>query len=97
MTCRVVRLRPSPEQGDTLLVGGRPAVVLCLLRRMTAGTAAPARCAHDPPCSRCAAPLRYDDPARQWCCSGCGMVFDGPALAELARELEDGEPQEATH
>ena len=25
-----------------------------------------------------------------------GWLFDGPALAELARELEDGEPQEAT-
>ena len=50
MTCRVVRLRPAPEQGATLLVGGRPAVVLCLLRRVTAGKASSARCAHDPPC-----------------------------------------------
>ena len=51
-------MRPAPELGDTLLVNGRPAVVVALLpgRHRHEATA---RCAYDLPCEWCGTPLSY--------------------------------------
>ena len=64
-----VLMRPTPEPGDTLLVDGRPAVVVALLpgRHRRDATA---RYAHDLPCSRCGAPLGYCTALQWWRCSG---------------------------
>ena len=60
MTIRVVRLTPAPDPGDTLLIDGRPAVVLVRLPAKP-GRQPAVRITADLPCGTCeAAPLRYD-------------------------------------
>ena len=85
MTIGVVFMRPAPELGDTLLVAGRPAVVVTLLlgRHRHEGTA---RYAYDLPCGRCGTPLSYNAAHQWWRCSGCRVFYGHEALAELARE-----------
>ena len=84
VTIGAVLMRPTPELGDTLLVAGRPAVVVSLLpgRRRHEVTA---RCAYDLPCSRCGTPLSYNAAHRCWRCSGCRVFYGHDSLAELAR------------
>ena len=88
VTIGAVLMRPTPELGDTLLVAGRPAVVVSLLpgRRRHEVTA---RCAYDLPCGRCGTPLSYNAAhrcARCWRrCSGCRVFYGHHSLAELAR------------
>ena len=50
VTIGKVFIRPAPEFGDTLLVDGRPAVVVSLLPGRHRHEA---RCAYDLPCGRC--------------------------------------------
>ena len=77
-----VLIRPAPELGDTLLVNGRPAVVVELLpdRRRREATA---RYAHDLPCSRCGAALGYCATLKWWRCSGCYRIYGRRALTEM--------------
>ena len=80
----VVVIRPAPELGDTLLVDGRPAVVVALLpgRHRHEVTA---RCAYDLPCDRCGTPLSYSGMCQSWRCSGCRVFYGHRTLAKLAR------------
>ena len=79
-----VFIRPAPELGDTLLVNGRPAVVVALLpgRHRHEATA---RCAYDLPCERCGTPLSYSGAHQGWRCVGCRVFYGHSSLAELAR------------
>ena len=79
-----VVMRPAPELGDTLLVDGRPAVVMSLLpgRHRHEVTA---RYAYDLPCGRCGTPLSYSGVHRSWRCDGCRASYGHGALAKLAR------------
>ena len=79
-----VFMRPAPELGDTLLVYGRPAVVVALLpgRHRHQATV---RCAYDLPCDRCGTPLSYSGAHQGWRCDGCRVFYGHGALAELAR------------
>ena len=79
-----VLMRPAPELGDTLLVAGRPAVVVALLpgRHRHQATA---RCAYDLPCDRCGVPLSYSGAHQLWRCDGCDVAYGRAALAKLAR------------
>ena len=86
VTDGVVFIRPAPELGDTLLVDGRPAVVVSLLPGRWRHEAT-ARCAYDLPCSRCGAPLGYSVLIQRWWCNGCRAAYGRDALAELARAL----------
>ena len=81
MPVGVVFIRPVPELGDTLLVDGRPAVVVSLLpcRRRYEATA---RYAYDLPCSRCGAPLGCSVLIQRWWCNGCRVTYGRDALAE---------------
>ena len=78
-------MRPAPELGDTLLVDGRPAVVVSLLpgRHRHEVTA---RYAYDLPCGRCGTPLSYSAVHQSWWCRGCRVFYGHETLAELARE-----------
>ena len=78
-----VVMRPAPELGDTLLVDGRPAVVVALLpgRHRHQVTA---RCAYDLPCGQCGTPLSYNGGHQWWQCSGCRVFYGHAALARLA-------------
>ena len=92
MVTRVVSLTPTPDPGDTLLLDGRPAVVLHLLPKLP-GRRPAVRAAFDLPCGACDTPLTYDAPWRRWWCPSCkyAMVYDREALAALAREhVRDG-------
>ena len=84
MTIGVVCLYPAPELGDTLLVDGRPAVVVTLLP--SGHRQATARYAYDLPCGQCETPLNYSAAHRCWRCSGCRVVYGHDALVDLARE-----------
>ena len=83
VTIGVVNMRPAPELGDTLLVEGRPAVVVSLLPDRHRHEA---RYAYDLPCGRCGTPLSYSVAHQWWRCSVCRVVYGHNALAELARE-----------
>ena len=61
MVTRVVSLTPAPDPGDTLLLDGRPAVVLHLLPKLP-GRRPDVRAAFDLPCGACDTPLTYDAP-----------------------------------
>ena len=74
---------PAPELGDTLLVDGRPAVVVALLRGRH-WREVTARCAYDPPCDRCGVPLSYSGAHQTWRCVGCDVSYGHAALARLA-------------
>lgn len=91
MTTRVVSLTPAPDPGDTLLIGGRPVVVLHRLPKVS-GREPAARVTADLPCGACeAAPLRYDALRRRWRCPACRQAYDREALADLIREhVADG-------
>ena len=91
MVTRVVSLTPAPDPGDTLLLDGRPAVVLHLLPKLP-GRRPAVRAAFDLPCGACDTPLTYDAPWRRWWCPSCkyAMVYDREALAALAREHVSG-------
>ena len=82
------RIRPVPELGDTLLVDGRPAVVVSLLpcRRRHEATA---RYAYDLPCSRCGAPRGYSVLIQRWWCNGCRVAYGRDALAEAGARMAD--------
>lgn len=87
----MVSIAPAPDPGDTLLIDGRPAVVLARLPA-TPGRKPAVRVTVDLPCGACeAAPLRYDAPRRRWWCPECRQAYDRAALADLAREhVADG-------
>ena len=91
MTARVVSVTPAPDPGDTLLIDGRPAVVLYRLPAVP-GRPPAARVTADLPCGTCeAGPLRYDALRRRWRCPSCRTAYDAAALADLAREhVADG-------
>ena len=78
-----VLMHPPPELGDTLLVAGRPAVVVALLpgrhRHQTT-----TRCAYELPCDRCGVSLSYSGVHQTWRCVGCGRSYGRAALAKLA-------------
>ena len=84
VTGGTVLIRPAPELGDTLLVDGRPAVVVELLpgRHRRDATA---RYAYDLSCSRCNAALDYCTALQWWRCSGCGRIYGRPALTRMVR------------
>lgn len=76
----------EPDPGDTLLIDGRPVVVLARLPA-TPGRKPAVRVTADLPCGACeAAPLRYDAQRRRWWCPECRRAYDREALADLARE-----------
>ena len=83
--------RGESDPGDTLLLDGRPAVVLHLLPKLP-GRRPAVRAAFDLPCGACDTPLTYDAPWRRWWCPSCkyAMVYDREALAALAREHVSG-------
>ena len=91
MTARVVSVTPAPDPGDTLLLDGRPHMVLHRLPKLP-GRRSAVRVTDDLPCGACeAAPLRYDAPRRRWWCPSCRMAYDRAALADLAGEhVADG-------
>lgn len=91
MTTRVVWMTPAPDLGDTLLHGGRPAVVIHLLPERARRPNA-CRVAFDPPCRACkGGPLRYDALRRGWECRSCRNRPERAALAAWAREhVADG-------
>ena len=70
MTTRVVPVASRTAAGDTVMVGGRCAVVLHLLPRL-AGRPPSARVTHEPPCRLCKTPLQWQSPAHGWRCSAC--------------------------
>ena len=79
-----VLLHPIPELGDTLLVDGRPAVVVALLPGRQRGETR-ARYAHDMTCSRCGAVLGYCATLQWWRCGGCGRIYGRYALTRMVR------------
>ncbi len=81
MTTRVVSLTPTPDPGDTLLLDGRPTVVLYRLP----GRNPPVRVTGDLPCGTCQSPVRYDAVRCRWWCPSCRVPYDRTALADLAR------------
>ena len=90
MTTHVAPVPPQARPGDTVLVDGRPEVVLRLLPHLR-GRPPAARLTADLPCGTCEEPLSYDALRRQWRCSECRSTYAGEALAELAREhVRDG-------
>jgi len=89
MTTRVVPV-PRCEPGDTVMVDGRPHLVLFHLPRL-AGRPLAARVTHDPPCRLCEAPLRWELPRRTWCCPDCHDTPTREHLQEWCREhVADG-------
>ena len=76
MTTRVVSLTPTPDPGDTLLLDGRPTVVLYRLP----GRNPPVRVTGDLPCGTCQAPVRYDTSRCQWWCPSCSRLCWRPLL-----------------
>ena len=90
MTTRVVSFDRPPDPGDTLLVDGKPHVVLFRLPKLP-GRQPAVRVTPDLPCGACEQPLCYDAPARRWRCSGCRTRYDRTALFDLVTEhLQDG-------
>ncbi|MCY4482823.1 MAG: hypothetical protein OXC12_08115 [Spirochaetaceae bacterium] len=90
MTTHVAPVPPQARPGDTVLVDGRPEVVLRLLPHLR-GRPPAARLTSDLPCGTCEEPLSYDALRRQWRCSECRSTYDGEALGELVREhVRDG-------
>ena len=87
MVTRVVPVRARAAIGDTVMVHGRPAVVVELLPREP-GRARAARVTHDPPCRACERSLQYEVPRRRWRCPSCNTVFAPASLAAVCREAE---------
>ncbi|MDE0227786.1 MAG: hypothetical protein OXJ62_02895 [Spirochaetaceae bacterium] len=81
-------MAPRTAAGDTVMVDGRPTVVLHLLPRL-AGRPRSARVTNKPPCRRCEAPLHWQLPERRWRCSVCSDTPSTEQLAEWAREHGD--------
>ena len=84
MTSRVVNLRAEPNLGDSVLIEGRPYVVLDRLPRLP-GRPPAARVTPDLPCRFCEEPLLYNgtrsslEPGQPeealWWCSSCRRVY----------------------
>lgn len=90
MTTEVAAVLPQARPGDTVLVEGRPMLVLHLLPHHR-GQPTAARLTSDLPCGTCEGPLRYDVLRRRWRCSECQTTYDGDTLADLVREhIRDG-------
>ena len=85
MTFRVVHLVPAPEPGDSVLVDGRPHVVVSLLSHHARRRPA-ARVSPDLPCGVCDTALEYDPPRGQWWCPLCRTGYDRETLAGLVAE-----------
>ena len=83
MTFRVVLLVPAPEPGDSVLVDGRPHVVVALLPHQATRRPA-ARVSPDLPCGVCDTALEYDPTRGHWWCPVCRTGYDREALADLA-------------
>ena len=87
MVTRVVPVRARAVVGDTVMVHGRPAVVVDLLPREP-GRARTARVTHDPPCRACERRLQYELPHRRWRCPGCHTIYAPASLAAACRAAE---------
>ena len=83
MTTHVAPVLPRARPDDTVLVDGRPEVVLHLLPHLH-GRPPAARPTADLPCGTCEEPLRYDALRRRWRCPSVG-TYDREALADLVR------------
>jgi hypothetical protein len=82
MTFRVVHLFPAPEPGDSVLIDGRPHVVVSLLSYHAQRRPA-ARVSPDLPCRVCKTTLEYDPSRGHWWCRDCRTEYDQKALADL--------------
>jgi ribosomal protein L37AE/L43A len=98
MVTRVVPVRARAVVGDTVMVRGRPAVVVDLLPREP-GRSRTARVTHNPPCRACERRLQYEALHRRWRCPGCHTSYAPVALAAVcqqaersARQLQRGSP-----
>lgn len=98
MVTRVVPVRARAVVGDTVMVHGRPAVVVELLARER-GQLHTARVTHDPPCRACERRLQYEAPRRRWRCPDCNTIYAPASLAAVcraaersARQLQRGSP-----
>ena len=80
MLTRVSRVAPGTMAGGSVVIDGRPHLVLNLLPPARPGAAA-ARVTAYPPCRLCEATLRWDLPRDGWQCPECR---DAPARAALA-------------
>ena len=90
MTSHVVSVLPQARPGDTVLVDGRPMIVLDLLP-LIHGRPPAARMTSDLPCGTCEDPLHYDALRWRWRCSECQTTYDRAALVDLVREhVRDG-------
>ena len=91
MTSHIVSVLPQARPGDTVLVDGRPMIVLDLLP-LIHGRPPAARMTSDLPCGTCEDPLHYDAlRRRRWRCSECQTTYDRAALVDLVREhVRDG-------
>ena len=90
MTTRVVPVPARTAPGATVMVDGRPAVVLFILPRLVQRPRA-GRVTHEPPCRLCEAPLQWHLPAGRWRCSECADTPSAAHLGEWAREhVRDG-------
>ena len=85
MVTRVVPVHARAVVGDTVMVHGRPAVVVHLLPREPSRPRT-ARVTHDPPCRACARRLQYEVPRRRWRCPDCNTIYAPVALAAVCRE-----------
>ena len=87
MVTRVVPVRARAVVGDTVMVHGRPAVVVDLLAREP-GRPRTARVTHDPPCRACERSLQYEALHRRWRCPGCDTIYAPASLAAMSRQAE---------
>ena len=87
MVTRVVPVRARAVVGDTVMVHGRPAVVVDLLPREP-GRPRTARVTHDPPCRACERRLQYEALHRRWRCPDCHIVYAPASLAAVCRQAE---------
>ena len=89
MTTRVVAVRARARPGDTLMIGGRPHLILFTLPRQP-GRRPAARVTAAPTCRRCEARLQWRLPQRFWQCSECADTPSADQLAAWCREQEAG-------
>lgn len=87
MTTRVVAVRARAKPGDTLMIGGRPHLILFTLPRHP-GRRPAARVTAAPICRLCEARLQWRLPQRFWQCSECDDTPSAARLAAWCREQE---------
>lgn len=87
MTTRVVAVRARAKPGDTLMIGGRPHLILFTLPRQL-GRRPAARVTAAPTCRLCEARLQWHLTRRIWQCSECADTPTADQLAAWCREQE---------